>query len=164
MASLQAKVILVERDVEKWLASFKVLIDGMFDFRGKSILSIDNILGYSGLRTYQKLYLAYFKASDEAGILANTRDVYKEHYERVRRLVPPERLLEYDLGSGWQPLCTFLGKEKPDFEFPWVNEAAALQQKMVSVMVTRFGELLLKFAWLLAPLIIGLVIVYIRMS
>jgi hypothetical protein len=37
-------------------------------------------------------------------------------------LVPKERLLNYKLGSGWQDLCDFLGKEVPDEPFPRLNE------------------------------------------
>jgi hypothetical protein len=43
----------------------------------------------------------------------------------VRKTVPKERLLEVELGSGWEPLCKFLGKRIPDQPFPHVNEAAA---------------------------------------
>lgn len=38
-------------------------------------------------------------------------------------MVPKERLLEYKMGSGWAPLCEFLGKDVPDEEFPWLNES-----------------------------------------
>lgn len=43
-------------------------------------------------------------------------------YEAVRKLVPPERLLNYRVGEGWGPLCDFLGIKVPDFEFPHVNK------------------------------------------
>lgn len=43
----------------------------------------------------------------------------------MRKTVPRERLLEVELGSGWEPLCKFLGKRIPNQPFPHVNEAAA---------------------------------------
>ncbi|KAI4136802.1 MAG: hypothetical protein L6R39_007606 [Caloplaca ligustica] len=43
---------------------------------------------------------------------------YNAHYDHVRRAVPKERLLEYDVKEGWEPLCRFLGKEVPAEEFP----------------------------------------------
>ena len=58
------------------------------------------------------------------------RRKYREHYALVRERVPKERLLEYELGSGWEPLCAFLGKEVPDVEFPRVNETASMHEKM----------------------------------
>lgn len=42
----------------------------------------------------------------------------------VRGMVPKERMLEWCVDDGWEPLCEFLGKEVPDEEFPNVNTAA----------------------------------------
>lgn len=39
----------------------------------------------------------------------------------VRGLVPPERLLEWSVQDGWEPLCNFLDKPVPDEPFPHVN-------------------------------------------
>lgn len=39
----------------------------------------------------------------------------------VRGLVPPDRLLEWSVDEGWEPLCKFLGKEIPDAPFPHAN-------------------------------------------
>ena len=53
------------------------------------------------------------------------KDVYREHYDEVRSLVPPEKLLEYSISDGWGPLCEFLGEEIPvDTPFPRGNEMA----------------------------------------
>ena len=34
---------------------------------------------------------------------------FLEHYEHVRRVVPANRLLEYDIKEGWTPVTNFLG-------------------------------------------------------
>ena len=73
------------------------------------------------------------------------RERYREHYASVRKMVPGERLLEYRLGSGWEPLCAFLGKEVPDVEFPRVNETAAMREKM-AIIARRGVKNLLKRA------------------
>lgn len=36
--------------------------------------------------------------------------------------MPRERLLEYEVKEGWEPLCRFLGKEVPGEAFPNVND------------------------------------------
>lgn len=36
--------------------------------------------------------------------------------------MPEERLLEYEIKEGWEPLCRFLGKEVPGEDFPRVND------------------------------------------
>jgi Sulfotransferase domain len=49
---------------------------------------------------------------------------YREHNEGVRRVVPKENLLEFNVKQGWVRLCKFLGKEVPDVLFPHVNDRA----------------------------------------
>lgn len=54
---------------------------------------------------------------------------YEEHNRKVRAVVPPHRLLEYNVKDGWEPLCNFLDVEdcpshKP---FPKSNSARAVQ-------------------------------------
>jgi Sulfotransferase domain len=56
--------------------------------------------------------------------------VFTEHNEEVRRTVPADRLLEYRVGEGWEPLCAFLGVSVPDAEFPRLNDAAAFQERI----------------------------------
>ena len=72
------------------------------------------------------------------------RSTYREHYELVRRVTPKNRLLEYKLGSGWKPLCQFLGKPIPDVPFPKVNETDAFQEKVDIVIRRRLKSILEK--------------------
>jgi hypothetical protein len=112
----------------------------MFSWAASLVSQLDIFLGYSGVRVFRKLWLGYFRAGNASEVLETARVVYKEHYARVRRLVPSEQLLEYELGSGWKPLCDFLEKDKPEVEFPWINEAAALRKKMGIVLGSRIRE------------------------
>jgi len=48
--------------------------------------------------------------------------VYEEHNLSVRRLVPRDKLLEYRVSEGWEPLCAFLRKKIPDAPFPRMND------------------------------------------
>nr|WP_163573201.1 sulfotransferase [Fodinicola feengrottensis] len=52
-------------------------------------------------------------------------NVFSRHNEAVRREVPAEKLLVYEVSDGWEPLCAFLGVPVPDEEFPWLNDSAA---------------------------------------
>jgi hypothetical protein len=49
-------------------------------------------------------------------------NIYLEHIEEVKRVVPPEKLLVYDVNDGWEPLCRFLKVSLPDKPFPHLNE------------------------------------------
>lgn len=53
---------------------------------------------------------------------SKTAQHYLEHNALVRKVCPPERLLEFKLGSGWDPLCKFLGTEVPEVPYPNVND------------------------------------------
>ena len=57
------------------------------------------------------------------------KQVYLDHVEEIRSLVPPERLLEYQIGDGYGPLCEFLGEEIPDTPFPRGNDMADFFQR-----------------------------------
>jgi hypothetical protein len=43
----------------------------------------------------------------------------------VRGMVPKDRLLEWYIEDGWEPLCKFLGKPVPKVEFPHANAASS---------------------------------------
>ncbi|HEV7526604.1 MAG TPA: sulfotransferase [Acidimicrobiia bacterium] len=46
---------------------------------------------------------------------------YDRHNDAVRAAVAPGRLVEWQPGDGWEPLCAALGIPVPDAEFPHTN-------------------------------------------
>ena len=54
---------------------------------------------------------------------------YDRHNEAVRREVPAERLVEWQPGDGWEPLCTALGVPVPDEPFPHVNTTEEFRER-----------------------------------
>jgi len=46
---------------------------------------------------------------------------YQAHNAAVKRNIPADRLLTYDVAEGWEPLCRFLGVPAPATDFPRVN-------------------------------------------
>jgi len=101
------------------------------------------------------MLLGFFGAATPDEIRRKARDVYVRHYERVRAKVPKEKLLEYELGSGWGPLCGFLGVQVPGEQFPWVNEAAALKDKIDQIKREKFRA----GAGMIAPVLVGAIAV-----
>ncbi len=63
------------------------------------------------------------------GDKAHAIRVYNAHIAEVERTVPPEKLLVFDVGEGWEPLCAFLGVPVPDEPFPHLNDAAAFREQ-----------------------------------
>ena len=60
-------------------------------------------------------------------------EVFERHNEEVKRRVPPDRLLVYEVKEGWGPLCEFLGVPEPDEPFPRLNDAARMRRGMWTV-------------------------------
>jgi hypothetical protein len=65
---------------------------------------------------------------------AYAMEVFERHNEAVRRRVPPERLLVFDVREGWVPLCDFLGVEAPDEPFPRLNEAREMRRRLLGLV------------------------------
>lgn len=55
---------------------------------------------------------------------------YERHLAEVRASVPSPRLLEWQPGDGWTPLCTALDVPVPDEPFPHVNTTAEFQERV----------------------------------
>jgi hypothetical protein len=49
---------------------------------------------------------------------------YERHNQHVRDTVPPERLVEWRPGDGWEPICTALSLDVPAAPFPHTNTTA----------------------------------------
>lgn len=120
----EAKIILVERDVDSWYRSVEeAIIQTTWGWRADfftCFLAPVFFGGRTGL-TIRKILLGFFEARDVNEVRANAKDRYRRHYAEIRAAASPERLLNFDLEDGWAPLCAFLGKEVPEVPFPRKN-------------------------------------------
>ena len=57
--------------------------------------------------------------------------VFTEHNEAVRREIPADRLLEFEVAQGWPPLCDFLGVPVPAEPFPRTNDSASFRAHLL---------------------------------
>ena len=55
---------------------------------------------------------------------------YEEHNEAVRSEVPADRLILYEIGSGWKPLCDALDRPIPDEPYPRTNSTQEFRDRM----------------------------------
>ncbi|KAL8889808.1 MAG: hypothetical protein Q9192_005964 [Flavoplaca navasiana] len=151
-----AKVILMERDIDAWFTSFDDNIIKPFWARYTQFIgSVD--LWYAGplKDMHMRWVRGWMGANSEEEMRRVAKRHYREHNEMVRRVTPKERLLEYRMGSGWGPLCEFLGKEVPGVEFPRVNEAAALQEKIAIILRRGAGNVLKRVLVVVGPLLVA---------
>jgi hypothetical protein len=137
-----AKVVLVTRDYDSWILSVE---EGIFSAFWSwpaelSIVWLEPLLGSVAGTATRKMILGFFEARDVNEARRNARRIWEKHRSRIRDMVPPERLLEYDLGDGWGPLCKFLGRPVPEVEFPRVNDARMLRGVMMGKIKRNLGE------------------------
>jgi len=59
---------------------------------------------------------------------------FTAHAERVREEVPPERLIEWRTGEGWEPICAGLGLAVPDTPFPHENASGDFAENVERAM------------------------------
>lgn len=119
-----AKVIVVERDVEKWLPSIAVLLDGVLNPVARYVFRFTDPTWFGRISNLGATWIGVLLGStDLAQAKRNARQAYETYYARIYAQIPKERMIKYELGSGWEPLCEFLGKEVPDVPFPHCNEA-----------------------------------------
>jgi hypothetical protein len=115
-----AKVILTVRDPERW-----------YDSAAGTIFSGPTSAEELAKRTDN--WGRIVKKVVAEGVFGGTIDrahaigVFRRHVEEVTRTIPPERLLVYEVGEGWEPLCRFLGVPAPDAPFPRENTTEKFQ-------------------------------------
>ena len=55
---------------------------------------------------------------------AHCEKVFNDHVAHVKATAPADRLIVYEVGSGWEPLCAALDVPVPDEPFPKTNTTA----------------------------------------
>ena len=53
------------------------------------------------------------------------------HNEEVKRIVPAERLLVWEVTEGWEPLCEFLEVDVPDGPLPHANDRGTFLDRVI---------------------------------
>ncbi|KAI9702215.1 MAG: hypothetical protein M1820_006297 [Bogoriella megaspora] len=115
-----AKVIMTTRDVDSWHASTMKTVNWRAT---EPELKAVAKWGDWGASLYQPMLHKFWSNFFKGDFEKNGKEVFKQHYEDVQKLVPPEKLLMYRVGSGWEPLCEFLGEPVPHNEaFPRTND------------------------------------------
>ncbi|CVL07445.1 uncharacterized protein FPRN_13663 [Fusarium proliferatum] len=133
-----AKVVLnYRKDLDAWHESAVKTLVSVNENWALYILSCLGKVPFWGWHVYERfMWPGLFRALDgniETGIARNGKWVYKEHCNMIRGLVPNEKLLEWNVEDGWEPLCKFLDKTVPDEPFPHVNKASGWENHEAEV-------------------------------
>ena len=111
-----ARVILTVRDAVAWYDSFKRTI--LARTENLPPLASPRIRALYDLSREVILNQTFRGRANDA---SHAISIYNAHNAAVIAAVPPDRLLIYDVATGWGPLCEFLGLAVPDRPFPHAN-------------------------------------------
>jgi hypothetical protein len=135
-----AKVILTVRDPERWYESTRSTIYELSMITTRSPLFR---LVFGAIRLLRFGRIGRGNMAEEIiwqgtfdGRFEDRRyaiEVFERHNEEVRRRVPEEKLLVYEVSEGWRPLCEFLGVEEPDKPFPRLNDTAEMRSRILKI-------------------------------
>ena len=115
----EAKIVLSIRDADEWFESARNTI---FQSMDSNLLTKDQ-----ALRTRIEMLKEIIVDGTFDGDLTNKDKcikTYKENIERCRSEVPSDRLIEFNISLGWEPLCRGLDLKIPQQPYPHVNQAA----------------------------------------
>jgi hypothetical protein len=137
----EAPVILTVRDPGRWYESVRSTIYGIhklsagpalvrlaFALAGLFAPAVTGIARLADAILWDGLFDGRFEDRSYA------IEMFHRHNEEVRRRVPPERLLVYDVKEGWAPLCDFLGVEVPDEPFPHLNDTREMRRRLLGLV------------------------------
>ena len=115
-----AKVLLSLRDSDRWYDSvMNTLYPAMTQGPPKNAPEI--------LRKFHEMLCALVLERTFEGRLRD-RDhatrIFEKHNQSVIDAIPASKLLIYQPGDGWEPICRFLEKPVPNEDFPQLNDTA----------------------------------------
>ncbi|MEM6906793.1 MAG: sulfotransferase family protein, partial [Pseudomonadota bacterium] len=122
-----AKVLLTVRSAESWFASFS-----------KTILT--NLAKPADSKSLGKILIGERTFGGRPGDAAHAKAVYEANIAAVKAEISPERLLVYELGSGWEPLCAFLGVPVPETPYPRTNHSVAFHASVSRLTAERAAK------------------------
>lgn len=127
----EAKIIHTERSTESWVKSAHSTI-----FNSIRAPAPDDGPIMAAQKAMGKKLIIDGTFSGDVTDPAHIATVFERHNAEVRRVIPAERLLVYEVRDGWEPLCKFLGVPVPAADFPKVNSTDEFRARVVGLKAT----------------------------
>jgi hypothetical protein len=119
-----AKVILTVRDAERWFDSTNETI------HAAEIASFIKS-GPWGEMVQRTVYDTMDNRMQDKDFMVSW---FNQRNEGIINSIKPERLLVYEVKTGWGPLCEFLDVSVPDTDFPNINSRDETKQLFANLM------------------------------
>ena len=143
----RAKVLLSVRTGEEWVNSMRPTVWGIF--HGDSVLH-HVCEARAAVDPLWRRYMALMRwMSWDEGVGALAGETYSDEglagvmdawNERVKQVVPAERLLVWNPSEGWEPLCDFLEVPVPAEPLPCLNDTLSFQEGIIGGALDVLGE------------------------
>jgi len=129
----EAKIILTKRDADDWYES---VINTIWpaSVKGRELArsneNLDKVAQDRSSMVFEVIWDGIFddRMSEKDFVI----DKYEKHNQSVIDEVPSSKLLVYEPGEGWEPLCQFLGCSQPSIDYPNVNSTEEFSSRMKS--------------------------------
>ncbi|XP_039263692.2 uncharacterized protein LOC120339597 [Styela clava] len=153
----EAKVILTTRDEDKWHNSLVRSIDTIptilkYFFPLMSVTPTGRTFLGVGSRVWSYCFGSGSPMSMKISPQLQKRK-FRQHNCYVTSSVSKDKLLVLNIGSGWEPLCKFLGKDIPDIPYPHKNKDGAHLTTDGGPQHPKYKQLKLELMFLLGILI-----------
>lgn len=139
-----AKVLLSIRDPERWEPSFRETIVDMC--YGESLIRLlSSSRAHVDPKWQRYLELVNKMFWSERGTFPSGHspsdliEGFVAHNEEVKRVVPAEQLLVWEVTDGWEPLCDFLGVPVPAQPLPHANDRTTFLDRVIGGAITALG-------------------------
>jgi len=125
----EAKVILTVRDANKW-----------FDSTNETIHSVE-FAGFIKNSPFGEMVQKTIWNLMENRMQDRKHMVkfFTNRTSKIIEYIAPERLLVYQVGEGWEPLCTFLDLPLPNTDFPRINSRDETKG-LIAHLIAASGE------------------------
>ena len=145
-----AKVILTIRDPIKWRQSCLNSVGKYLDVTENwpctwfhSLLGLDlprdAIIKLPGLNMWEAIRVGEESATE----------FFNTHVNEVKKYVPTEKLLVFEVQEGWEPLCNFLDLPVPNMPFPRTNDTKHI------LLFTNICWVMSWFTFVVLPLLLA---------
>eukprot|EP00903_Cladosiphon_okamuranus_P017623 g16233.t1 len=130
-ANPDAKVVVTVRDADDWWRSFRSTINFNNPLRvGWGYFFLEVLISDVRIFKHMLRHIRTLEMDEE-----EAKADYARHNKEVLEHVGADKLLQFSVKDGWEPLCEFLGVPVPDEPFPKVNSTQEINKMHRSVNV-----------------------------
>lgn len=130
-----AKVLLSVRSADSWERSMHKTVWGLFygdtlmgDLSSARARVDPQWHGFREMMKEMWLGSGLIKSASDPQLMTSAMERFNDE---VRQTVPPERLLVWSAGDGWDPICRFLDLPVPNTPFPHLNDGDEFADRIV---------------------------------